>query len=77
MDRFFIHISKKWVKALYYLALTHFLATILSTMPPFFVQAKKVSRHRRNTIYITQINEKQQPNHSNIAQKNHALTERG
>ena len=33
MDRFFIHISKKWVKALYYLALTHFLATILSTMP--------------------------------------------
>jgi hypothetical protein len=33
MDRFFIHISKKWVNALYYLALTHFLATILSTMP--------------------------------------------
>jgi len=38
MDRFFIHISKKWVKALYYLALTHFLATILSTMP-FFLEA--------------------------------------
>ncbi|EFX91554.1 hypothetical protein HMPREF0027_1384, partial [Actinobacillus ureae ATCC 25976] len=29
----FIHILKKWVKALEYKALTHFLPTFLSTMP--------------------------------------------
>ncbi|HJF74508.1 MAG TPA: hypothetical protein K8W15_10070, partial [Gallibacterium anatis] len=31
--QFFIHISKRGLKALYYKALSHFLATILSTMP--------------------------------------------
>ena len=33
MDSFFVHISKIGLKALYYKALSHFLATILSTMP--------------------------------------------
>ena len=33
MGSFFIHISKRGLKALYYKALSHFLATILSTMP--------------------------------------------
>ena len=31
--QFFVHISKIGLKALYYKALSHFLATILSTMP--------------------------------------------
>ena len=46
MDRFFIHISKKWVNALYYLALTHFLATILSTMP------EKISKRKATPVSV-------------------------
>ncbi|MWQ38622.1 hypothetical protein F9854_02820 [Glaesserella parasuis] len=35
--QFFVHISKSGLKALYYKALSHFLPTLLSTMPVFFV----------------------------------------
>ncbi|WP_115608208.1 hypothetical protein [Actinobacillus ureae] len=37
----FIYILKKWVKALEYKALTHFLPTFLSTMPFYSKQAVK------------------------------------
>jgi len=39
--QFFIHISKRGLKALYYKALSHFLATILSTMPNLLKAANK------------------------------------
>ncbi|WP_209434820.1 hypothetical protein, partial [Gallibacterium genomosp. 2] len=38
--QFFTHISKRGLKALYYKALSHFLATILSTMPTNFNKLK-------------------------------------
>ncbi|HJF74964.1 MAG TPA: hypothetical protein K8W15_12420, partial [Gallibacterium anatis] len=44
--QFFIHISKRGLKALYYKALSHFLATILSTMP------EKIYKQKCATAFI-------------------------
>ena len=55
--QFFVHISKSGLKALYYKALSHFLPTLLSTMP-YQLKEEEAKQLLKNAIQAAFLNER-------------------